>query len=199
MIKITRNDQSLIQFKNPISLNAPIVLLFLFLLVLSQAFTSQSSFPKPPPIPILPIPSAQQLSWQLTEMALFLHFGTNTFTDSEWGTGHDDPAVFNPTSLNATQWVSVAKEFGFSKVILTAKHHDGFCLWPSEYTDYSVKSSPWKNGSGDVVRELAEAAKIAGVKLGLYLSPWDRHEPCYGKTLEYNEHYMGQMTELLTK
>lgn len=132
-------------------------------------------------------------------MALFLHFGTNTFTDLEWGTGHADPSVFNPTSLNATQWVSVAKEFGFSKVILTAKHHDGFCLWPSEYTDYSVKSSPWKAGSGDVVGELAEAAKIAGVRLGLYLSPWDRHEPCYGKTLEYNEHYMGQMTELLTK
>ncbi|KAK4440696.1 Alpha-L-fucosidase 1 [Sesamum alatum] len=167
----------------------------------SQASASSllSSHPPPPPIPILPIPTSQQLSWQLTEMALFLHFGTNTFTDSEWGTGHVDPSVFNPTALNATQWVSVAKETGFSRVILTAKHHDGFCLWPSEYTDYSVKSSPWKNGTGDVVKDLADAARIAGLQLGLYLSPWDRHEPCYGKTLEYNEYYLGQMTELLTR
>lgn len=109
------------------------------------------------------------------------------------------PSIFNPTNLNATQWVQVAKESGFSRVILTAKHHDGFCLWPSLYTDYSVKSSPWKNGSGDVVAELASAAKEAGVDLGLYLSPWDRHESCYGKTLEYNEFYMAQMTELLTR
>lgn len=132
-------------------------------------------------------------------MAFFLHFGTNTFTNSEWGTGHADPSVFNPTELNATQWVSVAKDSGFSRVILTAKHHDGFCLWPSEYTDYSVRSSSWRNGSGDVVRELAEAARLGGVQLGVYLSPWDRHEPCYGKTLEYNEFYLGQMTELLTR
>lgn len=132
-------------------------------------------------------------------MALFLHFGTNTFTDSEWGTGHADPSVFNPTELNATQWVNVAKDSGFSRLILTAKHHDGFCLWPSEYTDYSVRSSSWRNGSGDVVRDLAEAARIGGVQLGVYLSPWDRHEPCYGKTLEYNEFYLGQMTELLSR
>ncbi|KAK4492711.1 hypothetical protein RD792_003531 [Penstemon davidsonii] len=132
-------------------------------------------------------------------MSLFFHFGTNTYTNSEWGTGHTDPSVFNPTSFNATQWVNVAKDSGFSRVILTAKHHDGFCLWPSEYTDYSVKSSSWENGSGDVVKELVEAARIVGVQLGLYLSPWDRHEACYGKTLEYNEYYMGQMTELLTR
>ncbi|XP_057782536.1 alpha-L-fucosidase 1 [Salvia miltiorrhiza] len=153
----------------------------------------------PPPLPILPIPTAQQISWQLAEMALFFHFGTNTFTDSEWGTGHADPSVFNPTELNATQWVNVAKESGFSRVILTVKHHDGFCLWPSDYTDYSVKSSSWRNGSGDVVRDLAEAARIGGVQLGVYLSPWDMHEPCYGNTLEYNEFYLGQMTELLTR
>lgn len=101
--------------------------------------------------------------------------------------------------LNVTQWVNVAKENGFSRVILTAKHHDGFCLWPSDYTDYSVKSSSWRNGSGDVVGELAEAATKAGIQLGLYLSPWDRHEKVYGKTVEYNEYYMGQMTELLTR
>lgn len=132
-------------------------------------------------------------------MALFLHFGTNTFTDSEWGTGHVDPSIFNPNLLNATQWVTVAKDFGFKRVILTAKHHDGFCLWPSKYTDYSVKSSPWRNGFGDIVAELAEAARNGGLELGLYLSPWDRHEHCYGETLEYNEFYLGQMTELLTR
>lgn len=132
-------------------------------------------------------------------MAMFFHFGPNSFTNSEWGTGKADPSVFNPTRLNTIQWVQVAKDSGFNRVILTAKHHDGFCLWPSEYTDYSVKSSSWRNGTGDVVKELALAANEAGVDLGLYLSPWDRHEVCYGKTLEYNEFYVGQMTELLTR
>lgn len=123
----------------------------------------------------------------------------NTFTDSEWGSGQEDPSVFNPTQFNATQWVQVAKDSGFSTVILTAKHHDGFCLWPSDYTNYSVRSSPWEKGNGDVMAELAAAAKEAGVGLGIYLSPWDRHEDCYGKTVEYNEFYLGQMTELLTR
>ncbi|KAL0460151.1 UNVERIFIED_CONTAM: Alpha-L-fucosidase 1 [Sesamum latifolium] len=204
----TDHQQTRRPFKKDFNFSVPSLLKYILIILIitinsleSQASVSSllSSHPKPPPIPILPIPTSQQLSWQLTEMALFLHFGTNTFTDSEWGTGHVDPSVFNPTALNATQWVSVAKETGFSRVILTAKHHDGFCLWPSEYTDYSVKSSPWKNGTGDVVNELAEAARIAGVQLGLYLSPWDRHEACYGKTLEYNEYYLGQMTELLTR
>ncbi|KAI3679495.1 hypothetical protein L2E82_51407 [Cichorium intybus] len=184
---------------NPITRSGSIhPLIFIIVVNLSHS-TITTSFPTPPPIPILPLPSAQQLSWQLSEMALFLHFGTNTFTDTEWGTGHADPSVFNPSALNATQWVNVAKENGFSRVILTAKHHDGFCLWPSDYTDYSVKSSPWRGGNGDVVGELANAAQEAGIQLGLYLSPWDRHEPTYGKTLEYNEYYMAQMTELLTK
>ncbi|KAK3019025.1 hypothetical protein RJ639_004307 [Escallonia herrerae] len=177
----------------------PISLYTFIIILLAQFLPSLSSHPVPPPIPILPLPTSQQLSWQVSEMALFLHFGPNTFTDTEWGTGHADPSVFSPTSLSAAQWVTVAKEAGFSRVILTAKHHDGFCLWPSEYTDYSVKSSPWKNGTGDVVGELAEAARNAGIQLGLYLSPWDRHEAVYGKTLEYNEYYMGQMTELLTR
>ncbi|PWA57625.1 alpha-L-fucosidase 1 [Artemisia annua] len=161
--------------------------------------TITESLREPPPVPIFPLPTARQLEWQLSEMALFLHFGLNTFTGDEWGSGHVDPSVFNPTSLNATQWVNVAKENGFSRVVLTAKHHDGFCLWPSEYTDYSVKSSPWRNGTGDVVGELADAAHKAGIDLGLYLSPWDRHEVTYGDTLEYNEYYMAQMTELLTR
>lgn len=172
--------------------------IFIIFFSLQFSTTSQSLHPKPPPIPILPIPKSRQISWQTAEMALFLHFGINTFADTEWGTGHVDPSNFNPKLLNATQWVTVAKESGFKRVLLTAKHHDGFCLWPSKYTDYSVKSSPWRNGFGDVVAELAEAARNAGLALGLYLSPWDRHEKCYGKTLEYNEYYLGQMTELLT-
>ncbi|KAL8057689.1 hypothetical protein ABFX02_04G200100 [Erythranthe guttata] len=188
-----------LQFSNPRSI--PIILLVIATICLKSQPSLSSSHPPPPPppIPILPIPNSNQISWQLTEMAMFFHFGTNTFTDSEWGTGQADPSAFNPTSLNATQWVNAAKDSGFSRVILTVKHHDGFCLWPSEYTDYSVKSSTWRNGTGDVLRELAAAAKIAGVQLGIYLSPWDRHEPCYGKTYEYNEYYLGQMTELLTR
>ncbi|KAK9185871.1 hypothetical protein WN943_026230 [Citrus x changshan-huyou] len=178
----------------PISKNLILTLLALYFIPISN-----SPLKKPPPLPILPLPSSPQLEWQLSSMALFLHFGPNTFTDSEWGTGRADPRVFNPTRLNASQWVHAAKSAGFNRVILTAKHHDGFCLWPSEYTDYSVKSSEWKNGTGDVVAELALAAKEAGVDLGLYLSPWDRHEPSYGKTLEYNEFYMAQMAELLTR
>lgn len=181
-------------------LNSPIpISLFILLCLLEAASSSINSKLTPPPLPILPIPSASQIQWQLGDMALFLHFGPNTFTDSEWGTGSTHPSIFNPTNLDAAQWVRVAKDAGFSRLILTAKHHDGFCLWPSEYTNYSVRSSPWRDGEGDVVGELAKAAKEAGLGLGLYLSPWDRHEPCYGKTLEYNEFYVGQMTELLTR
>ncbi|XP_028808137.1 alpha-L-fucosidase 1 isoform X3 [Neltuma alba] len=176
-----------------------IILLLAICFVPSSSSSTSNRKPAPPPLPILPIPNAFQLQWQLGEMALFLHFGMNTFTDSEWGTGRVNPSVFNPSKLNATQWVRVAKEYGFSRILLTAKHHDGFCLWPSDYTDYSVRASKWRNGTGDVVAELAAAAMDAGIGLGLYLSPWDRHEPCYGKTLEYNEHYLAQMTELLTR
>ncbi|KAK6926724.1 Coagulation factor 5/8 C-terminal domain [Dillenia turbinata] len=168
------------------------------LILISLTSTSSSQQKTRPPLPILPLPSSRQLSWQLSNMALFLHFGPNTFTGSEWGSGHADPSVFNPTRLNASQWVSVAKEAGFSRVLITAKHHDGFCLWPSEYTNYSVKSSPWRDGNGDVVGELAKSAREFGVQLGIYLSPWDRHEKTFGLTKEYNEYYLGQMTELLT-
>ncbi|XP_031495162.1 alpha-L-fucosidase 1-like [Nymphaea colorata] len=151
----------------------------------------------PPPLPVLPLPSAAQLRWQQRELVMFFHFGMNTFTDSEWGSGHEDPRLFNPSFLDASQWVKVAADAGFSLVILTAKHHDGFCLWPSKYTDHSVKSSPWKNGEGDVVREFMEAAQARDLDVGLYLSPWDRHERTYGLQLEYNEYYMGQLQELL--
>ncbi|KAF9613954.1 hypothetical protein IFM89_014019 [Coptis chinensis] len=177
--------------------------LFLFAFSLLQIFryTAASSW-KPattPPLPILPLPSASQLKWQQREIIMFHHFGVNTFTDSEWGTGHEDPAIFNPTALNANQWVDAAVEAGVSLMILTAKHHDGFCLWPSKYTDHSVISSPWKDGKGDVVREFVDAASKRGVDVGLYLSPWDRHEKRYGHEIEYNEYYLGQLQELLNR
>lgn len=151
-----------------------------------------------PPLPLLPLPSFKQLTWQFAERAMFFHFGINTFTDSEWGTGKADPALFYPQSLDTRQWVRTAKNAGFSRVILTAKHHDGFCLWPTAYTNYSVASSLWKNGAGDVVGELATAVREEGLAFGLYLSPWDRHESCYGQTLEYNEFYLALLRELLT-
>ncbi|KAF5751573.1 hypothetical protein HS088_TW02G00588 [Tripterygium wilfordii] len=116
------------------------------LLILSFSPLSSLALKIPSPLPILPVPSSPQLQWQLASMAMFLHFGPNTFTDTEWGSGMADPSLFNPTHINASQWVRVAKDAGFSRVILTAKHHDGFCLWPSEYKDYSVRSSPWRDG-----------------------------------------------------
>lgn len=148
--------------------------------------------------PLEPVPTPQQLVWQQAELTLFIHFGMNTIYDAEWGKGTEDPARFNPTQLDARQWVQVAKDAGFKFVILTAKHHDGFCLWPSQFTDHSVKNSPWKNGQGDVVREFTDACRDLGVKAGLYLSPWDRHEQSYGDSPKYNEFYRNQLTELLT-
>uniref|UniRef100_A0A0C9S5Q5 alpha-L-fucosidase n=1 Tax=Wollemia nobilis TaxID=56998 RepID=A0A0C9S5Q5_9CONI len=170
----------------------------LFPLILSLYFQKISADLTPPPLPVLPLPSAPQVTWQSGGMAMFLHFGMNTFTDSEWGTGHADPSLFAPAALDASQWVRVAKDAGFARVVLTAKHHDGFCLWPSAYTNYSVKSSPWRNGTGDVLADVAAAAKEAGLGLGLYLSPWDRHESRYGQTVGYNEYYLAQLRELLT-
>ncbi|MEP7325272.1 MAG: alpha-L-fucosidase [Gemmatimonadota bacterium] len=145
-----------------------------------------------------PVPSRSQLNWHRDELALFLHFGVNTFTDREWGDGKEDPAIFNPAGLDARQWACTAKVAGFKTLILTAKHHDGFCLWPSKLTTHSVVSSPWREGKGDVVRELVDACQAEGLKAGLYLSPWDRHEPSYGDSPRYNDHYIGQLTELLT-
>ena len=146
-----------------------------------------------------PVPSLPQLAWHRDELALFLHFGVNTFTDREWGDGTESPSIFNPAGLDARQWVRVAKDAGFKLLILTAKHHDGFCLWPSALTRHSVASSPWRNGKGDVIREFTDACRAGGLKAGLYLSPWDRHEPSYGDSPRYNDFYIGQLTELLTR
>lgn len=147
----------------------------------------------------LAIPTKQQISWQDSEMGMFCHFGMNTFTINEWGEGNDSPEIFNPTNFDARQWASIAKKSGCKYLMLTTKHHDGFCLWQTETTDYSVKSSPWKNGKGDVVRECSDACKEYGIKFGIYLSPWDRHEPCYKDPEAYNDYYSRQLTELLTK
>jgi alpha-L-fucosidase len=143
-------------------------------------------------------PAPQQIAWQDLEIGVLIHFGTNTFLDREWGDGTADPKIFNPTDANPDQWMQAAKSAGARYAILVAKHHDGFCLWPSEQTTYSVKSSPWKNGKGDLVRETADAAAKYGLKFGVYLSPWDRHDPRYPDAVAYDKYYLAQLDELAT-
>ena len=150
-----------------------------------------------PPVPYGPVPSARQLRWHQMEFYGFLHFTINTFTDKEWGYGDESPSLFNPTDLDAEQIARTAAAAGMKGLILTAKHHDGFCLWPSKYTEHSVKNSPWHNGRGDVVKEIAAACRKYGLKFGIYLSPWDRNHKDYGRP-EYLNYFRNQLRELLT-
>jgi len=144
-----------------------------------------------------PIPSNRQKIWQEMEYYAFIHFNMNTFTNKEWGYGDESPSSFNPTSLDTDQWAEVIKNSGMKGIIITAKHHDGFALWPSNYTSHSVKNSPWKNGEGDLIKDLEKSCRKFGLKLGIYLSPWDRNHPDYG-TKKYISYFRNQLTELLT-
>jgi alpha-L-fucosidase len=150
-----------------------------------------------PPEPILPVPDQKQIAWQELEYYGFVHFNMNTFSDREWGFGDEKPEQFNPTALDAKQWARVAKEAGMKGLIITAKHHDGFVLWPSAYTEHSVKNSPWRDGKGDLIQEFVDACRAEGLKVGMYYSPWDRNHPDYGKP-EYVTYMRNQLTELLT-
>jgi alpha-L-fucosidase len=143
------------------------------------------------------VPSSRQLNWFDMQFYAFVHFTVNTYTDPEWGLGNEDEKIFNPTELDCDQWVQAVKSAGMKGLVLTAKHHDGFCLWQTSTTEHSVKNSPWKNGKGDVVKECAEACKRGGIKFGVYLSPWDRNSEFYG-TPRYNDFYCAQLKELLT-
>lgn len=141
-------------------------------------------------------PSPQQVAWQDMEMGAIIHFGPNTFLDQEWGDGSADPKVFSPAAFDPEQWMKAIRAAGIKYVVFVAKHHDGFCLWPTEQTSYGVKSSLWENGRGDVVRRVEEAAKKYGLKFGVYLSPWDRHEPRYANSAEYDKYYTAELDEL---
>jgi alpha-L-fucosidase len=166
--------------------------------IISVLLSLSSCSTELPPVPVGPVPSERQLAWHEMEYYMFVHFTVNTFTDREWGLGDEAESVFEPTELDCRQWARVAKDAGMKGIILTAKHHDGFCLWPSQYTDHSVKRSNWRGGNGDVVMELSKACQEYGLKMGIYLSPWDRNSAVYGKP-EYITYYRNQLLELLTK
>ncbi len=144
-------------------------------------------------------PTAQQTEWQDLEFGVILHFGTNTFLNREWGDGTASPKVFNPTAFDPDQWMKAIKASGAKYVVMVAKHHDGFCLWPTEQTDYSIKASPWQNGKGDIVGAVAKAARANGLKFGVYLSPWDRHDPRYADPVAYDKYYNAELEELATR
>ncbi len=167
-------------------------------LALWAGVTSGSAAETPPPAAYGPVPTERQLQWQAMEFVGFLHFTVNTFTDKEWGGGDEAETVFNPTSFDANQIVRAAAEGGMKELILTCKHHDGFCLWPSKFTEHSIKHSPWQDGHGDMVKDISEACHRAGLKFGVYLSPWDRNHKDYGRP-EYITYYQNQLRELLTQ
>jgi alpha-L-fucosidase len=166
-------------------------------IILSSIIIFNSCGRQDAPAAFGPVPSENQMRWQEMEYYAFVHFSLNTYTDQSWGYGNEDVNLFNPKELDCRQWARICKEAGMKGIIITAKHHCGFCLWPSKYTEYSVKNAPWKNGKGDMVREMADACKEYGLKLGIYLSPWDRNHPDYGKP-EYITYFRNQLTELLT-
>lgn len=171
--------------------NILIILLSIFLLG-----TACSQYPIAPS-PYGTLPSPAQLEWQKMEYYMFVHFGPNTFTDKEWGDGTEDPSVFNPSDVDCKQWVETAKNAGMKGIIITAKHHDGFCLWPSKYSTHTVRESLWKDGKGDILKELSDACREGGLKFGVYLSPWDKNHPAYG-TPEYNQIFANTLTEVLS-